>query len=171
MGDRVTKLQQEMQTILEEKFIQLREQVQKMELLTREIIKTELSTEQTNEKHKSLQQELDLLQQGVKKQQDLLSITQQKFASTQQTSRDITTKNQQLTEQIKAHTNNNQGYQEELESLEQQNKTLEEDNAKLKLQIDFLKENIAKLRQLKDENMLSVMNLTNSLQDVSSGKD
>ena len=171
MSDRFTTLQQELQNILEEKLLELRQQVQQTEHLTREILRTEFATTSTEEKHSTLQTELQSLLESNKKEELALQRQPQQIDSLRQTRHNLEERKEQLLQEIENQRLHNQSYTEDLRDLEQQNKEFEEENAKLKLQIDFLRENIAKLRQLKEENMLSVMNLTNSLQEVSSGKD
>ena len=73
--------------------------------------------------------------------------------------------------EIETHKKINEEQQLQLNSLQQDHDALEEENNKLKVQIEFLQENIEKLRRLKEENLLSVMNLTAHMQEVSSGKD
>ena len=73
MSDRLTELQQEIHLILEEKFTELRKAVKHTEHTTREIIRTELSLQQHQEKQTHLQKELNDLQESSNAEQDSLS--------------------------------------------------------------------------------------------------
>ena len=171
MSDRLTELHQEIHTILEKKFTELRKAVQHTEHTTREIVRTELSLQQHQEKQTHLQQELDALQQTSHQEKESLADLRKRHQSILTEREQLQLQKNDTLHQMEVAQQTNEEQQEQLNHLQQEHNALEEENNKLKIQIEFLQENIEKLRRLKEENLLSVMNLTAHMQEVSSGKD
>ena len=61
--------------------------------------------------------------------------------------------------------------QANLDEMETESKQLRNENAKLKLQVKEYSANIEGMKALRDERMLSVMQLTEKMSQIASGKD
>ena len=169
--DRLTELQNELAAILEDRLKELSGSMKETEQLTRQIVSAELEIRQHSERGGEFKLELGQLQESLeharshsseigKRRRELLEEKAQLEAEAREVELDLQ-RARKSSDEARA----------QLEEMEAEAKALRNENAKLKLQVKSLSENIEGMRRLRDEQMLSVMNLTKELQQVATGKE
>jgi chromosome segregation ATPase len=136
----------------------------KNEHYTKELIRLELEQEQIQQSSSSQQQELSALQRTVtnaKREQQKLTEEKNRL---QQEVHDLHTQQHVLLEQKSA-------LESDLTEQKQQCDALQEEVDALQRKAKHLQQNIDGLLQMRENDMLSVMDLTARLSDVSSGKE
>ena len=142
----------------------LAEHIARHEFIAKEFIRLELEQEQLQQSNATEQQRILELQGTVVNTRKHHQFLVEQHQGLQQTLQDLNHNCQQLDQQRLE-------LQNHIANEEIQKQSLEDEVEKLEKQIHFLQSNIDQLRQLKEENMLSVMELTTRMRDVSSGKD
>ena len=155
---KIQDLQEELRTILEEKIQYLSRQVRDTEDLTRQIITTELQLKNYAEKKQQLQKEYRDLQ-------FILQKNQQELTDLEQSLQTANHKNNSVVDlKIKIQNEEKDIFEQEreLQKLQQQSTTNQS-------KIVSLQEHITRMKEMVDTQMMSVMDLTNELRDITSG--
>ena len=149
---------------LQQRSLRLTQHIARNAKATKELMRLELEQEQLQRSNLSQQQQMTLLQKSVstarKHHQFLVSQT----TSLQQDSDKI----------LEQHTALKTAHTTMLSTIKDQQKecdVLQEELDALQNKAKHLQQNIAGLQQLREQNLLSVMDLTARLNDVSSGKE
>ena len=168
-ADRLQQIQQELSSILERRLNELSSSIRVTERATRQIISTELEIQ----RHKQRQREFDLEHEELKLN---LDETKTKLDSLRAQKEDLIVKQAELNAELVEEESEVARYKEAaeksrvaLQEMEEESKSLRNENAKLKIQVKTLNENIEGMKRLRDEQMLSVMNLTKDLHQVTTG--
>ena len=155
---KIQELQDELRTILEHKIKQLSEQVRDTEDITRQIITTELQLKNFAEKKQQLQKEYRELQFILQKNQQELTELEQSLQATNYENNSVV----DLKIKIQNEEKDIFEQEKELQKLQQQSTTNQS-------KITSLQENITRMKEMVDTQMMSVMDLTNELRDITSG--
>ena len=155
---KIQDLQDELRTILEHKIQQLSQQVRDTEDITRQIITTELQLKNFAEKKQQLKKEYRELQFILQKNQQELTDLEQSIQATNYKNNSVV----DLKIQIQNEEKDIVEQEKELQQLQQQSATNQS-------KITSLQENITRMKEMVDTQMMSVMDLTNELRDITSG--
>ena len=155
---KIQDLQEELRTILEHKIQQLSQEVRDTEDITRQIITTELQLKNFAEKKQQLQKEYRDLQFILQKNQQELTELEQSLQAANYKNNSIV----DLKIKIQNEEKDIFEQEKELQQLEQQS-TINQSK------ITSLQENITRMKEMVDTQMMSVMDLTNELRDITSG--
>ena len=155
---KIQDLQKELRTILEEKIQYLSQQVRDTEDITRQIITTELQLKNYAEKKQQLQKEYRDLQ-------FILQKNQKELTDLEQSLQDANHKNNSVIDlKIKIQNEEKDIFEQEKE-LQQ----LQQQSTANQGKIVSLQEHITRMKEMVDTQMMSVMDLTNELRDITSG--
>ena len=157
---KIQDLQDELRTILESKIQNLSQQVRDTEDITRQIITTELQLKNFAEKKQQLQKEYRDLQFILQKNQQELTELEQSL-------------------QVANHKNNSvidlkikiQNEEKDIFEQEKELQQLQQQSSTNQSKITSLQENITRMKEMVDTQMMSVMDLTNELRDITSGNN
>ena len=155
---KIQDLQNELRTILEHKIQKLSQQVRDTEDITRQIITTELQLKNFAEKKQQLQKEYRDLQFILQKNQQELTDLEQSLQATNHKNNSVV----DLKIKIQNEEKDIFEQEKELQQLQQQSATNQS-------KITSLQENITRMKEMVDTQMMSVMDLTNELRDITSG--
>ena len=155
---KIQDLQVELRSILEIKVQSLSKQVRESEEITRQIITTELQLKTIAEKKERQLEERSKLEIMLKKDQQELFILEGVLEKLRLQNSGIS----DLKSQIANEEQDIRRQEEELQSLQQES-TLNQSK------IQSLQENIKRMKEMVDTQMMSVMDLTNELRDITSG--
>ena len=164
MSDRIEALQTELTQILEERMTALRATITTTEQLTRELLKTELEQESHSEKAISLKESLGSLRQTVGEARERVQRLEEEQLQLSQALSELNHHRDTLRAAVSSS-------RTQCEQLRQEGAQLQEENELLQRQVQTLQENIAGMKRLKEEHLLSRMELTSELANVSSGRD
>ena len=160
----IQHLEQQLKETLKENSILLGKHIARNEMLTKELIRLEIEAEQLQQSNVLQQQRIVDLQGTVgtarKHHQFLIGQTEKLEGDLQQ----IDSNKKELEEQ-------KDGMELSISERQSNCDLLQEDIDDLSQKSAHLERNIEGLQQLKEQNLLSVMDLTTRLHDVSSGKD
>ena len=163
-SEKIEALEQQLREEVRERSLRLTRHLARNEHNTKELIRLELEHEQLQQSNISQQQQMSTLQNTVstarRHQQFLMEQTnalQEKSDTLQKQHSVLTTKKNEL--------------QETLHLQQKQCDTLQEEIDGLQRKAKHLQQNIDGLLQMRENDMLSVMDLTARLSDVSSGKE
>lgn len=155
---KIQDLQEELRTILEEKIQYLSQQVRDTEDITRQIITTELQLKNYAEKKQQLQKEYRDLQFILQKNQQELTDLEQSLQAANHKNNSVV----DLKIKIQNEEKDIFEQEKELQQLQQQSTTNQS-------KIVSLQEHITRMKEMVDTQMMSVMDLTNELRDITSG--
>jgi len=155
---KIQDLQEELRTILEEKIQYLSQQVRDTEDITRQIITTELQLKNYAEKKQQLQKEYRDLQFILQKNQQELTDLEQSLQAANHKNNSVV----DLKIKIQNEEKDIFEQEKELQELQQQSTTNQS-------KIVSLQEHITRMKEMVDTQMMSVMDLTNELRDITSG--
>ena len=155
---KIQDLQEELRTILEEKIQYLSQQVRDTEDITRQIITTELQLKNYAEKKQQLQKEYRDLQFILQKNQQELTDLEQSLQTANHKNNSVV----DLKIKIQNEEKDIFEQEKELQQLQQQSTTNQS-------KIVSLQEHITRMKEMVDTQMMSVMDLTNELRDITSG--
>ena len=155
---KIQDLQKELRTILEEKIQYLSRQVRDTEDITRQIITTELQLKNYAEKKQQLQKEYRDLQFILQKNQKELTDLEQSLQVANHKNNSVV----DLKIKIQNEEKDIFEQEKELQQLQQQSTTNQS-------KIVSLQEHITRMKEMVDTQMMSVMDLTNELRDITSG--
>ena len=155
---KIQDLQEELRTILEEKIQYLSQQVRDTEDITRQIITTELQLKNYAEKKQQLQKEYRDLQFILQKNQKELTDLEQSIQAANHKNNSVV----DLKIKIQNEEKDIFEQEKELQQLQQQSTTNQS-------KIVSLQEHITRMKEMVDTQMMSVMDLTNELRDITSG--
>ena len=155
---KIQDLQEELRTILEEKIQYLSQQVRDTEDITRQIITTELQLKNYAEKKQQLQKEYRDLQFILQKNQQELTDLEQSIQAANHKNNSVV----DLKIKIQNEEKDIFEQEKELQQLQQQSTTNQS-------KIVSLQEHITRMKEMVDTQMMSVMDLTNELRDITSG--
>ena len=163
-SDRIETLEQQLREEVRERSLLLTQHLARNEYNTKELIRLELEHEQLQQSNISQQQRLSNLQNTVstarRHQQFLMEQTnalQEKSDNLHAQHDALAVKKNELLETLQERQNQCDNLQEEVDGLQRKAK--------------HLQQNIDGLLQMRENDMLSVMDLTARLSDVSSGKE
>jgi len=170
-ADRLQGIQKEMALILEARLGELSSAIRASEQVTRQIITTELEIQRHKRREGDLTTELEDLRLKNQKSEDA-------FEEAKQLKKKLISQNAELEAELEEVRSEVERYQEtaielqaSIEDMETESKQLRSENAKLKLQVKEYSANIEGMKALRDERMLSVMQLTETMSQIASGKD
>lgn len=155
---KIQDLQEELRTILEEKIQYLSQQVRDTEDITRQIITTELQLKNYAEKKQQLQKEYRDLQFILQKNQKELTDLEESLQAANHKNNSVV----DLKIKIQNEEKDIFEQEKELQQLHQQSTTNQS-------KIVSLQEHITRMKEMVDTQMMSVMDLTNELRDITSG--
>ena len=169
--DRLQELQKEIAIILEEQLAELSNAIRDSEKLTRQIISNEMELQRHNTRQSEFKKEFEVLTTQLQDSRKVLQelYTQKEFLIQEQAQLDA-----ELTEEKREVDRYQQKAEElrnELEIQEGNSKSLRNENAKLKLQVKALRDQIEGMKRLRDDHLLSIMQNTQELKNVSTGKE
>lgn len=153
------------------KTIELGKLLLRSEEMTKRLLQIELDIKHFSQEHEKHELELGKLLREHQKERREFHHYQERYRNIQKRNQHYLDRKELLEQSLETEVEKKQHLKETIHSLEQEADTLTAENQKHEQQISFLEDNIARLRLLKEDNMLSVMNLTNRMKDVSSGKD
>ena len=154
----VKNLQDQLRHILEGKIQELTQQVRITEEITRQIITTELQLKSFAEKKQTLQEEFLEVEGILKTNQLELQNIEQSVQNAKHQNNSVV----DLKKQIQNEQKDILQQEEELQLLQSQSTTNQS-------RILSLQENITRMKEMVDTQMMSVMDLTNELRDITSG--
>ena len=131
----------------------------------------ELDIKHFSREHERHELELEKLLREHQKEKRGFQQYQERYRNIQIRTQQYQERKESLERILEIEVEKKQQRKESISTIQQEVDSLEAENTKHGQQISFLEDNIAKLRLLKEDNLLSVMNLTNTMRDVSSGKD
>ena len=168
---RLDEIQQEIASILETQLSELSASIKESEKLTRHIISNEMELQRHQKRQVEFKQEFELLTTQLQhSRKNLTEIQQQKemlIQEHQQLEAELT----EETREVERYRQTAEELRKELEEQEGNSKALRNENAKLKLQVKALKDQIEGMKRLRDDHLLSIMQNTQELQKVSTGKE
>ena len=164
MSDRIEALQAELAQLLEERMTALRATITTTEQLTREVLKAELDQENNVEKSTQLKETLRTLRNEVEASRNQVQRLEEENLQLGSAKNELAQQRDSLREAVSAS-------RAQCEQLRQEGAQLQEENELLQRQVQTLQENIAGMKRLKEEHLLSRMELTSELANVSSGRD
>ena len=151
--------------------IELGKLLLRSEEMTKKLLQIELDIKHFAQEHEKHELELEKLLREHQKERREFHFYQERYRSLQIRNQHYQDRKEILERGLEAEVEKKQQLKETIGALQQEVDALETENEKHEKQISFLEDNIARLRLLKEDNLLSVMNLTNTMKDVSSGKD
>ena len=160
----LAQLEQALKDHLREQSLQLTQHVARNELFTKEFIRLELELEQLQQSNALQQEKISTMQTSVATARRHHQFLQEQTQRLQQEESEIAKEHAELVE-----TKNR--IEQTLQEKQQECSSLQDEIDKLQERADFLQNNIDGLMQMRENNMLSVMDLTTRLNDVSSGKE
>ena len=170
-SSQLSDLEEQVQRELLQKILELGKAIVRNEERAKRLLHTEMEMKHFKQEEERLELELEkFLLEHQRGKRNLLQY-QERNRLVMQRSQIYQEKIEAFEQELVQQKDLRHSLKEEIQSLEQDRLDLEKENERHQQQILFLQENIARLRQMKEENLLSVMNLTNTLTDVSSGKD
>ena len=164
MSDRIEALQTELAQLLEERMTALRATITTTEQLTREVLKTELEQESHIEKTEQLKATLMSLREAVGESRQTVQRLEAENLQLTRAQNELSQQRDTLREAVSSS-------RAQCELLRQEGAQLQEENDLLQRQVQTLQDNIAGMKRLKEEHLLSRMELTSELANVSSGRD
>jgi len=164
MSDRIEALQTELAQLLEERMTALRATITTTEQLTREVLKTELEQESHIEKTEQLKATLMSLREAVGESRQTVQRLEAENLQLTRAQNELSQQRDALRETVGSS-------RAQCELLRQEGAQLQEENDLLQRQVQTLQDNIAGMKRLKEEHLLSRMELTSELANVSSGRD
>ncbi len=170
-ADRLQILQKEMGLILEARLGELSSAIRASEQVTRQIITTELEIQRHGQRKSELLLELDALHLKGQTSEDALENTKQKKEKLISSIAQLEAELEEVRSEVLRYQETAINLQANLEDMETESKQLRNENAKLKLQVKEYSANIEGMKALRDERMLSVMQLTETMSQIASGKD
>ena len=163
-SDNIETLEQQLREEVRERSLLLTQHLARNEYNTKELIRLELEHEQLQQSNISQQQQLSNLQNTVS-----TARRHQQFLMEQTNA--LQEKSDNLQAQHDLLTSKKNKLQETLLAQQKQCDTLQEEVDALQRKAKHLQQNIDGLLQMRENDMLSVMDLTARLSDVSSGKE
>lgn len=163
-SEKIEALEQQLREEVRERSLRLTRHLARNEHNTKELIRLELEHEQLQQSNISQQQQLSTLQNTVS-----TARRHQQFLMEQTNA--LQEKSDNLQAQHDLLTNKKNELQETLLARQKQCDTLQEEVDALQRKAKHLQQNIDGLLQMRENDMLSVMDLTARLSDVSSGKE
>ena len=162
--ENIDKLEEQLREEVRERSILLTRHLARNEHNTKELIRLELEHEQLQQSNISQQQQLSSLQNTVS-----TARRHQQFLMEQTNA--LQEKSDSLQTQYDFLTSKKNGLEETLLEQQKQCDNLQEEVDSLQRKAKHLQQNINGLLQMRENDMLSVMDLTARLSDVSSGKE
>ena len=170
-ADRLQSIQKEMALILEARLGELSSAIRASEQVTRQIITTELEIQRHKQRETDLGVELDVLRLKSQKTEDALEDSKQLKEKLIAQNAELEAELEEVRSEVGRYQETAVELQANLEDMEVESKQLRNENAKLKLQVKEYSANIEGMKALRDERMLSVMLLTETMSQIASGKD
>jgi hypothetical protein len=164
-------LERTIQRTVVAKTIELGKLLLRNEAMTKRLLQIELDIKHFSREHEKHELELEKLLREHQKEKRGFQHYQERYRNIQIRSQQYQERKESLERILEIEIEKKQQRKESISTIQQEVESLEAENKKHGQQISFLEDNIAKLRLLREDNLLSVMNLTNTMRDVSSGKD
>ena len=164
-------LERSIQRTVVAKTIELGKLLLRNEAMTKRLLQIELDIKHFSREHEKHELELKKLLREHQKEKRGFQHYQERYRNIQIRTQQYQERKESLERILEIEVEKKQQRKESISTIQQEVELLETENKKHGQQISFLEDNIAKLRLLKEDNLLSVMNLTNTMRDVSSGKD
>lgn len=164
-------LERTIQRTVVAKTIELGRLLLRNEAMTKRLLQIELDIKHLSREQQKHEIELEKSLREHQKEKRAFQHYQERYRSIQIRTQQYQERKEILERSLEIELEKKQQRKEGISSIQREIESLETENKKHAQQILFLEDNIAKLRLLKEDNLLSVMNLTNTMRDVSSGKD
>ena len=170
-ADRLQSIQKEMAHILEARLGELSSAIRSSEQVTRQIITTEMEIKRHSQRERELQDELEMLQLKGKKSEETLDDAKGLKSKLIAQNAQLEAELEEVRAEVGRYKETAIDLQANLDEMETESKQLRNENAKLKLQVKEYSANIEGMKALRDERMLSVMQLTEKMSQIASGKE
>ena len=157
-------LETQLRESVRQQSVDLARHIARNEVLTKELIRLEVEQEQLHQSNVVQQQRVSALQTSVSQTRKHHQFMMDQTTKLESEHHTLEQEQEQLRE---TQTSLIQKIEEQKQTIA----TLEQEIAQYQHQADHLQRNITGLQELREQNLLSVMDLTTKLHDVSSGKD
>ena len=168
--NRLQSIQKEMALILEARLGELFRH-RASEQVTRQIITTEMDIQRHQQRESDLSTELERLRVNHQQSEDELEEAKQRKQKLISQNAELAAELEEVRAEVSRYQETAVQLQTDLEDMETESKQLRNENAKLKLQVKEYSANIEGMKALRDERMLSVMQLTETMSQIARGKD
>ena len=169
--DRLNEIQQEVAGILEEQLTELSNAIRESEKVTRQIISNEMELQRHKNRQVEFKKEFEALTTDLQESRKSLQELHQQKEFLIQEQAQLEAELLEEKREVERYQQKAEELRAELEIQEGNSKSLRNENAKLKLQVKALRDQIEGMKRLRDDHLLSIMQNTQELKNVSTGKE